>query len=167
MHKISVAIKRPQWHITKVSLNKKIKLSLYKISKKRENPICQKNVKGRRVVATRANSAPAKVQKSLFTGEKPLRHFSSEIRSHVNRCSESWEALGRVYSDCSSASRNHRRSGICRKAWLRKDLKCLAMLPLAAGFISSMISLAFSFRKWFIASPEKPNNYLIWIICQK
>lgn len=48
---------------------------------------------------------------------------------------------------------SHTLMGILVKALLSNPLKCLEMLWAAAGFISSMISLALLLRNWFIASP--------------
>lgn len=52
------------------------------------------------------------------------------------------------------ASGNQIFKGNLRKALFRNPLKCLAMLTLAAGFISLMISSALLFKNWFIASPK-------------
>lgn len=61
-----------------------------------------------------------------------------------------------------SASLSHTFRGICRKAALRKLLKCLPMAADAAGFISSIISAAFWLRKMFIASPGEGKKTKIY-----
>lgn len=76
-----------------------------------------------------------------------------------NRASPLREARGfrtgvyRMSHQGNYVSRSQTFNGTLFKALPRKSLKCFAILALAAGLISSMISFAFWLRNWFIAWP--------------